>query len=185
MKKTIVIISAIIAVVATGVIVFMFAIRGTNEEVDFLRPIPPGEEVVIDFSNQEVDDAQLISLIESGEIPYNVTNLNLSENLLTDASPLSSLVHLRILDIGGNSILNIAPLAGLRGLTSLNLWRNGIHDITPLEGLTNLTWLRLQNNMITDLSPLAELTYLEFVDPSLNPITDFTPVSHVEYVQGR
>ena len=187
MKRSKILTSAIVLLLIAA-LTFALTACEENGEGDIVEPPPPlmpGEEVSIEMNAQGIDDAQLISLIDSGEIPANVTHLRLSENELTDATPLAGLTELRLLDVGGNAITDLTQLAELTNLTNLDLWRNGISDISALSGLTNLTWLRLQNNSISDASPLSGLTNLEWADLFLNHITDWSPVDHVEYVQGR
>ena len=148
-------------------------------------PLAAGEEVEIDLSNQDLSDAQVAAKIESGEIPANVTHLNLHYNNLTDSSLLSGLTNLRNLDLGGNSVSDISGLSTLVNLTELDLWRNGISDISALSTLTNLERLRLQNNSISDASVLSGLTNLTWADLFLNHVTDWSPTDHIDYVQGR
>ena len=79
------------------------------------------------------------------------------------------------LDLSNNQITDISPLAGLTNLTNfglLNLGRNKISDLSPLAGLTNLERLNLSYNQISDLSPLKGLTNLKSLDLSGNPIPE-------------
>ena len=125
----------------------------------------------------------------------------LSENEISDISPLAALVHLNGLWIYGNPIQDITPLANLTKLKQLNLSvceisdiqplanlrhleylilaGNRIKDITPLANLTNLTELRLHYNSITDYSPLANLVLLETLNIQDNPGVDISPLEHL------
>jgi Leucine-rich repeat (LRR) protein len=87
--------------------------------------------------------------------------LNLSDNQLTDITPLKDLTSLTFLDLRQNQLTDITPLSKLTSLTSLDLSQNQLTDITPLAALTSLTSLDLGNNRLTDIASLAEL-------PSLN-----------------
>ena len=81
------------------------------------------------------------------------------------------------LDLTENNITDLTPLAGLTKLEELFLWENWITDVTPLAELTLLEELFLQGNKITDITPLAELTGLEELYLEANQITGLTPLA--------
>ncbi|MEW6497808.1 MAG: leucine-rich repeat domain-containing protein, partial [Cyanobacteriota bacterium] len=112
-------------------------------------------------------------------ILLNCTMLNLSDNEITDLSPLSGLTNLTQLYLTGNEITDLSPLSGLTNLTQLYLNYNQINDLSPLSGLTNLTQMYLDNNQITDLSPFSRLTNLTQMDLDNNQITDLSPLSRL------
>ena len=101
----------------------------------------------------------------------NLTNLIFVRNNITDLSPLAGLTNLKELDLLGNNITDLTPLTGLKNLTSLWLEANNISDLTPLTGLTNLGELWLSGNNISDITPLAGLTNLGVLYLLDNPIT--------------
>ena len=70
---------------------------------------------------------------------------------------MAQLTQLTELDLSDNQISDITPLAQLTQLTDLNLWDNEISDVTPLAQLTQLTDLNLGYNPITDISPLRTI----------------------------
>jgi len=99
----------------------------------------------------------------------NLTCLNVAWNLITNYEPfLSGFSNLTNLDLGGNSISNVAFLQNLTQLVALGLEDNWISDLSPLVGLTNLDSLNLQNNLVTDIQALTNLAELSFVDVSFN-----------------
>ena len=115
------------------------------------------------------DLTPLASLIE-------LRNLNLARNQISDIHPLSGLINLAGLILWSNEIQDIAPLANLTNLTSLNLADNRVQDITPLANLAPLETLRLDRNAITDITPLANVTALEILWLDRNAIADITPL---------
>jgi len=149
-----------------------------------------------DFSNRDITSELLVEMVESGEIPANVTDLRLGNNELKDInalsglnnlttlvlernqineiSSLSNLTYLELLDLRDNQIADITPIAGLTGLTRLHLSDNPITAITPLSGFINLSTLDLQGNQIEDLSPLAGLSNLEELSLNRNSISDIS-----------
>jgi Leucine-rich repeat (LRR) protein len=86
------------------------------------------------------------------------------------------------LSLSNNQITDITPLVGLTNLTSLSLHDAQITDLTQLAGFTNLTILGLGGNQITDITPLAGLTNLSTLLLHNNLIRDWSPVAHVEIV---
>ena len=56
------------------------------------------------------------------------------------------------LNLSENQISDITPLQSLTNLTSLNLYNNKISDITRLQSLTHLTDLYLSGNNISDIT---------------------------------
>ena len=105
-----------------------------------------------------------------------LTNLDLSDNQITDIKPLQDLSALWGLDLSLNQITDIKPLQDLSALTNLDLSDNQITDIKPLQDLTALTSLGLGQNKITDIKPLQDLTALTNLDLSDNQITDIKPL---------
>jgi Leucine-rich repeat (LRR) protein len=154
-----------------------------EEEAVTTAPDPvheAGRVVRIDFSYRFITDERLAGMVANGEIPKDVTYLDLSGNQITDLSPLIGLTGLTELNLGANQITDLSPLSRLTGLTWLTLWDNQITDLSPLSGLTGLTGLGLDNNQITDLSPLSGLTGLTHLTLDDNPITDFSPLGGLD-----
>ncbi len=104
-------------------------------------------------------------------------NLNLSDNRISDITPLAALTQLTSLELSHNQISDIAPLAALTQLTSLWLFGNQISDITPLAALTQLNELFLSGNQISDITPLTALTQLTSLWLSHNQISDIAPLT--------
>jgi hypothetical protein len=140
------------------------------------------EMVGVGFNRQFITNERLAEMVENGTIPQNVTSLWLSNNLISDISPLAGLTDLIELDLSHNQIEDISLLSGLTNLGKgfltggLNLGNNQISDITPLQNLTHLQTLALQNNQITDVTPLQNLTNLWFLDLRNNQIEDVMPL---------
>jgi hypothetical protein len=117
--------------------------------------------------NQDLTNEQLAELISSGQIPHDIRQLSLSDNQITDLTPLASLSNLESLILCRNKISDLTPLANLTNLYCLSLSFNQITDVTPLAGLINLGngplgggSLELHDNQITDFTPLVNLVHL-------------------------
>ena len=73
----------------------------------------------------------------------NLTHLDLSNNSISDNSPLAALQNLTYLDISNSNISDIKTLEGLKGIKILKLNGNYISIISPLYDLQNLRELNL------------------------------------------
>ena len=114
------------------------------------------------------------------EHAINLTDLSLGTvGIVSDLTPISTLITLRNLNLGGNQISDIRPLAGLINLRGLILWSNKIQDIAPLANLTNLTDLNLARNDIENLQPLEELIHLRILDLSHNRVENIAPLANL------
>jgi internalin A len=86
------------------------------------------------------------------EYLYKLTDINLSDQLISDLTPLSLFYNLQHLDLSN---------------TELDQWpRNAVSDLSPLSGVENLQELSLQNTDVLNLEPLLSLT--ELSAPSLD-----------------
>ena len=103
-----------------------------------------------------------------------LTYLELYNNSISDLFPLKNLTTLTSLHLSGNSISDISLLEDLTSLTNLSLGYNSISDITKLKDLTSLTSLSLGANSISDISVLEELTSLTRLDLFDNSISDIS-----------
>jgi len=107
----------------------------------------------------------------------NLVRLSLSDNSITDLTPLQNLVSLSDLRLGSNSVTDLSPLAGLTGLSVLDASWNPLVNPSPLAALTNLTELYLVHDLLTNLNFLSTLAGLSILDLSTNKITDLTPLA--------
>ena len=128
------------------------------------------------------------------EYATNLTRLDLSDNKITDITPLTNLNQLEELYLGPtqfnlfapktNQITDITPLAGLNQLKILELGDNQVRDIIPLAGLTQLEELDLARNQIRDITPLANLTRLVRLNIWGNQIREITALTNLTQLTG-
>ncbi|KAK2462979.1 hypothetical protein APHAL10511_005031 [Amanita phalloides] len=83
------------------------------------------------------------------------------QNRISKITGLTSLVHLRSLELGGNKIRKIEGVDGLVNLEELWLGKNKISKIEGLGTLKKVKILALQSNRITKLEGLEGLDSLE------------------------
>lgn len=78
---------------------------------------------------------------------------------LTDLSPLSGLLQLRVLLCNSTQVSDLSPLSGLQHLQELSCNSTQVRDLSPLSGLLNLQRLSCNSTQVRDLSPLS--TFIE------------------------
>ena len=111
--------------------------------------------------------------------------LELSQNPLSDLTPLTNLTKLRRLFAWRCQISDINPLTNLTELKYLDLSYNRIVDIRALAGMTKLIGLRLVNNAIGDVNPLANMTRSDSLDITGNQVLDHTPLDRLSILDLR
>jgi internalin A len=104
--------------------------------------------------------------------------LNLFDNLITDASPIASLTGLQKLNLATNRVVTV-PRFGSNGLKFLYLSGNQITNVANLSGMPALSNLDLRDNRIVNAAQLAPLPALSIVDLRGNRIAHFGQVSPV------
>jgi Leucine-rich repeat (LRR) protein len=99
-----------------------------------------------------------------------IEELELSSSDVNDLEGVQFCIHARTIDVSDNRISDLSPLIGLNDLEELNLADNQVGIIDELSYLKGLKNLLLSNNYISDISPLFELKNLEYVELSGNNI---------------
>jgi serine/threonine protein kinase len=138
------------------------------------------------LSSQNLTNATLASLVEKGNIPKDIQTLDLSNNAISDITPLKSLTNLQTLNLNNNQIKDLTPLAGLTQLTELNLGRNSLDNssLQSLEPLKRLSKLSLNNNSsISAITSLAKLSGLEELNLDGIPLDDITPLKSLSKIK--
>ena len=89
-----------------------------------------------------------------------IETLVLSDNLITDLSPLTEMPCLSKLYLNGNPITDISILNQIPTLKILDIGSTYVTDLSPINGI-NLQKLWLNDTPIADYSPLLSLNQLE------------------------
>ena len=110
------------------------------------------------------------------EYAYNLNELDLYGQDISDYSPISSLGQLQYLYLGDNfNLFDLTFLSGL-DLYELDISYCSVSDLTPLEFMFNLFSLYAEGNGLSDITPLDGLSSLENVSLGYNNISDFSPL---------
>ena len=119
----------------------------------------------IRFFHRDKKDASIYDLSLSNLkilhfAPYDVEKLSAQRNKIQDLSSFRSLPHpdrlLRVY-LSDNMITDISPVKVLSNLEILYLDKNQIRDLSPLSALKKLKVLNITGNPIQDLSPIHHL----------------------------
>lgn len=105
-----------------------------------------------------------------------LSELYLSDNALTDITPLASLSALSALYLSRNGVTDISAMASMPHLSEVDIQYNPVDDLSPLEEASELTWLDVKECSLTDLSPISNCTVVTSIDCSGNQISDLKPL---------
>ncbi len=114
-------------------------------------------------------------------------------NLITDISPLATLVNLEFLSLMGNEgLTSIAPVSTMDSLNQLWLASHPIADFSPLTDLSDtlthlfLTRTGIHNADMAIINGLSLLSGLGFIgEPNLNDISTLTSINPSMFLLGN
>lgn len=102
-----------------------------------------------------------------------IDSLAASDNKISNIEALSGL-NLVSISMSNNQISDISPLKDQTNLGALNLNNNQVEDISSLSKLTNIYELFFSNNQISDISAISDMNSLRYINLSGNHISDIT-----------
>jgi Leucine-rich repeat (LRR) protein len=117
-----------------------------------------------------------ISNLQGLEKCRSLAELDLSDNAITDVSPIKDLKNIQSLSLGKNQIADVGPLAELVKLQLLDLSDNQVTAIDALAKLENMRTLYLTNNKLEKIETLTKLTKIWTLYLDGNPVKDLAPV---------
>ncbi|KAJ3275235.1 hypothetical protein HDV01_000962 [Terramyces sp. JEL0728] len=143
-----------------------------------------GNKIKVDLSDNDLSDSIVFE-----PAPFNLQDVNLSQNHILDIGDMSihrfltrlafdECCNLKYLTFARNRVQNIAPLAGLP-LKYLNIQSNDIECIEIAKSLTKLQELYASSNKIQNISCLAAHPHLNLLDLESNLIDDAEMVSQL------
>ena len=128
------------------------------------------------FPNCQLKDIEFV--LERPEI----SEVDVSENRVSDVSPLAGLKWLTKCNLDTNPIRDLSPFAGNSTIQVLNLAATEVTDLSALRDLP-LTELDLSHTPVEDLSPLASIKTLKSLNLSYSQVTDFSVISQLPNLQ--
>ena len=138
------------------------------------------------FTEQDVLDYCQLNNLNSD----NITELDLSNNRLTNISGIRHFKNLKILYLENNYITDISVLKDLENLENLDLSYNEIKDISDLKNLNKLKTLLINVIYITDTSVIKNLNSLEtlginYLNLESNQIKYIQSLKNLKYLYSR
>jgi len=158
-----------------------------------MQGLAPGDGALIPPARDTPDpddiQARARAMILRGEAPPVdwrpfIRSLDFSLESLSDVSPLSGLVALQSLYLGGTQVADVSPLSGLVALQSLDLRETQVADVSPLSGLVALESLYVGGTQVADVSPLSGLVALKSLDLLGTQVADVSPLSGLVALQS-
>ena len=139
------------------------------------------DERRLELDGQGLTDADIQDL----KYMVNLTRLTLSNNNITDLTPLQDLTLLQDLRLSGNDITDVSPLAGITSLQYIDLRDNvNLTDLSPLSGLTNMTEFNFYGTSVQDISFMKDWTKMEYLEVSCVGETDLSVLSGLTNVKN-
>ncbi len=112
------------------------------------------------------------------EFATNLEDLDISDNEISDLSPIAGLTNLVLIAMSRNhDISDFSPLKNLKNLEWITFVETQVSDISVFRELTNLRYIHARNHNISDLSPITNLTKLGYLNLSGGNISDLTPLT--------
>ncbi|MBC2266716.1 LPXTG cell wall anchor domain-containing protein [Listeria sp. FSL L7-0083] len=139
----------------------------------------------LDGSNSDRMPGPIIYSIEGVEYLQNLLEFNISEQSVSNISPLEGLSQLETVYISENRISDLSPLSKSPNIKILHASGNNISDISALSSCPNINVLELNNNSISDISVLRDFPADQFVYIYLdnNRIEDISPLAGKSFHQ--
>jgi Leucine-rich repeat (LRR) protein len=126
-----------------------------------------------------------ITTLEGLQNAFNLENLDVGHNPITDFSPIRELKGLKRLYVNGSPAFPVSEIAHLPNLEHLSLSEARRDNLTALSPFTQLRSLELRNVQVVNIAPLGTLNQLHFLDLAANPgITDYAPLRNLPLLEN-
>ncbi len=167
-----------------------------DNEIRRVTGLPAGTEIMLShalrlrYISSMFDEAHFIdSLTGIGQLA-NLESLGLSNQTLTDLTPLADLARLEVLRMSYCSLTPtiLTTISSMTRLEYIDLRWNSLADISALETMTGLRTIYLDNNQITDITPLVNNTGLgqyDYVYLRNNPLDNNSTTVLIPQLQAR
>jgi len=132
-----------------------------------------------DSLQRQLSEFTPITNLDGLEAFTNLESLDLSQNAVSDISPLAGLTKLTALSLADNPVTDVAPLAKLTNLKLLILSKCQAQNYSALSNLINLQVLWLDNSTISDVSSLASLMNLQTLYLDKSSVEDYSSLENI------
>ena len=136
------------------------------------------------YGEEDWDEDNLLSVLQIARrtgLPYDqITQLNCSNNQLTNLEGIENLTNLVYLSCWNNQLTSLEGIENLIDLEYLSCERNQLTSLDGIENLINLKYLYCQNNQLTSLEGIEKLTNLQIISCRDN---QFSP-KYIDYIKN-
>jgi hypothetical protein len=161
------------------VIISKFKLPNLNlSGLKFLETLPPQVAELhwltqIDITNTLIRDISPIASLLQLQV------ISAKNSKIQDLNPLKALAELKYISIDRTPIVSLRPLANLQKLQVLSMRRSQIRNLDGIQGLKSLRAIDAYWTNIRDLTPLTGLPSLKFLNIQRTRIIDLTPLSSI------
>lgn len=139
-------------------------------ELEPLKTLTKLEEVYAGHcALEKLPDMSVMSALRVLDVSYNGIS---TDDEVRGLEGLAGVKSLTSINISNNTITNITPLGFCLALTTVEASHNGITSVAPLKDLPNLNLVRIEHNKLTSLAPLRTCPVLKEVYAFGNSLTD-------------
>lgn len=154
--------------------------RTAQREVDFsVLASSTNALKTLNLESNALKDSEIAGLAEVTAL----VELNLTDNQITDMTPLAHMANLKTLKMGENQVAGLPELSEMKVLESLYLYDNQIVDMTPVTQLSHLSLLGIGGNNIVDIPPLDNMLGLQELYISGNQIVDIDALNNQHQIK--
>ncbi len=158
----------------------LVCLRELNSQWQHETPEGDRSHPFLSISNNVISNTTPLTSLPS------LISLSLNQNPIEDINPLADLPHLEYLYLEGAYLRDVSPLGKLTRLISLNLSVNQIDDVTAFgnrDQWQQLNLLMMDNNQIHDIAPLSALQSVSALYLRNNQITHIEPLTRLENLE--
>ena len=119
-----------------------------------------------------------IKSLEGLQYCESLNYVDLTNNSISDLSPLYQIDYIGTLLISDNNISSLYPLRSTY-LETIVFDNNKVSDISPLANSKYLEVVHFANNKVSNISALSGMTFLNSLRMNSNPVSDLSPIKDI------
>jgi hypothetical protein len=144
---------------------------GVGKEIKSLQGLEHCAAIMlIDLSDNQVSDLSPLAGLKK------LQSVTLANNKITDLQPLAELTAMQLLDVADNEIESLEAVKKMANLRSLWVANNNLKTLEPIAGLEKIWSLDVAGNELVDIGPVSKLKWLTNLDIDRNAIESLEPL---------
>jgi Leucine-rich repeat (LRR) protein len=134
---------------------------------------------IADMTKLAIHDKLSIRKLEPLTVFLQLIELAISNTMVSDISPITSLSNLTKLEISSSPIGSIERITGLSQLKHLSIENTSVEDVEPVYQLRNLISLNISGTQVKKLKGIESLQHLEVLSINNTNIKNLKPVEEL------